>query len=158
MANPADIPGSVRPAVTADLPRILAIENLCFDKQWGESNFIPALKDIFLVYEQEEIWGFIIACSCEIARRGVIMRVAVHPEARGRGVASMLLSRALAILKEKKVACVELDVEITKTDVKRLYEKFGFKTLKVVNPDLDYEDEAFYVMKLRFSKNNHDNN
>ena len=151
MTNQPDITGVIRPAVPADLPRILEIESLCFDKQWRDANFNPALKDIFLVYEQENILGFIIACSCEIARRGVIMRVAVHPQARGRGVASLLMSKALAALKEKKVACVELDVEITKTNVKRLYEKFGFKTLRVVNPDVDYEEEAFYVMKLRFS-------
>ena len=151
MSNQTVSTGTIRPALPEDLPRILEIESLCFDKQWSEANFIPALKDIFLVYEREIILGFIIACSCEIARRGVIMRVAVHPQARGLGIASLLMSKALANLKRKKVACVELDVEITKTNVKRLYEKFGFKTLKVVNPDVDYEDEAFYVMKLRFS-------
>jgi [ribosomal protein S18]-alanine N-acetyltransferase len=156
MPNQADLKGIIRPALPEDLPQILAIESLCFDKQWHEANFIPALKDIFFVYEQEQILGFIIACSCEIARRGVIMRVAVHPQAQSLGIASLMMAKALAALQEKKVACVELDVEITKTNVKRLYEKFGFKTLKVVNPDVDYEDEAFYVMKLRFTRNNQD--
>lgn len=142
---------AIRPAVPEDLPRILEIEGLCFDKQWSDGNFIPAFQDVFYVYEKERILGFIIACSCAIARRGVIMRVAVDPQAQGQGIASQLMTRALATLREKKVACVELDVAITKTDVKRLYEKFGFKTLKVVNVDADYEDEAFYVMKLRFT-------
>jgi ribosomal-protein-alanine N-acetyltransferase len=151
MVNQAGNVGNIRAAVPEDLPQILEVERLCFDKQWGENNFNPALQDIFYVYEQERILGFIIACSCEIAKRGVIMRVAVHPEAQGQGIASQLMEVALAVLKGKKVACVELDVEITKTDVKRLYEKFGFKTLKIVNIDVDYENDAFYVMKLRFS-------
>ncbi len=151
MVNQTGIVGSIRPAVIEDLPQILEIESLCFEKQWGENNFNPAFQDIFFVYEKERILGFIIACSCEIAKRGVIMRVAVHPEAQGQGIASQLMTKALATLRNNKVACVELDVEITKTEVKRLYEKFGFKTLKVVNADADYENDAFYIMKLRFS-------
>ena len=151
MANQADIPAPSDPQCRRIFPGFLKSKASVLTNSGSEANFIPALKDIFLVYEREIILGFIIACSCEIARRGMIMRVAVHPQARGLGIASLLMSKALAALKENKVACVELDVEITKTNVKRLYEKFGFKTLKVVNPDVDYEDEAFYVMKLRFS-------
>ncbi len=151
MVNQTGTIGGIRPAVPADLRQILEIERLCFDKQWSDGNFNPAFQDIFFVYEKEKILGFIIACSCEIAKRGVIMRVAVHPEAQNQGIASQLMTKALVSLREKKVACVELDVEITKTEVKRLYEKFGFKTLKVVNADVDYENDAFYIMKLRFS-------
>jgi [ribosomal protein S18]-alanine N-acetyltransferase len=148
--NQKPVAGIIRPALPADLPQILEIESLCFDKKWSEANFLPALQDIFLVYEQEKILGFIIACSCDIAKRGVIMRVAVHPQAQSQGIASRLLSKALESLKESKVACVDLDVEIVKSNVKRLYEKFGFKVLKVVNPDAEYENDAFYIMKLSF--------
>ena len=59
------------------------------------------------------------------------------------------MSQVLAALKEKKVATLELDVEILKTNAQRLYEKFGFKTLEVLNPDADYEDDAFYIMGLQ---------
>lgn len=148
--NQKPVAGIIRPALPADLPQILEIENLCFDKKWSDGNFLPALKDIFLVYEQEKILGFIIACSCDIAKRGVIMRVAVHPQAQSQGIASRLLSKALESLKESKVSCVDLDVEIVKSNVKRLYEKFGFRVLKVVNPDAEYENDAFYIMKLSF--------
>jgi [ribosomal protein S18]-alanine N-acetyltransferase len=151
MDNQAGIGGSIRPAVPADLPQILEIERLCFDKQWREGYFCPAFQDTFFVYVEEEILGFIIACTCETAQKGTIMRVAVHPKAQGLGIASQLMAKALAILKEKQVTSVELDVETSKSDVKRLYEKLGFNTLKVVNVDCDYEDEAFYIMELRFT-------
>jgi ribosomal-protein-alanine N-acetyltransferase len=143
--------GAIRPAVPADLPQILEIERLCFEKQWQEGYFCPAFQDTFFVYEEEKILGFIIACICETAQTGTIMRVAVHPQAQGRGIASKLLAKALATLKEKQVIAVELDVETSKTEVKRLYEKSGFNTLKIVNIDCDYEDEAFYIMELRFT-------
>ena len=144
--------GVIRAARASDMPQIMEVEQLCFPKQWNESQFHPAFQDLFLVYEEGgKILGFIVACSCEIARRAVIMRVAVHPEAQGRGIASRLLEQALATLREKKIATVELDVEIPKTNAKRLYEKFGFKTLKVVHVDADYENDAFYLMQLRFA-------
>lgn len=139
----------IRAAREEDLAEILAIEGLCFDNQWREDSFKAAYKDIFFVYEEGKILGFLVACFCDIARKGVILRVAVHPEAQGRGVASQLLERVITTLRERQVVCVELDVEIVKTEVKRLYEKFGFKTLKVVNVDSDYENDAFYMMKLR---------
>ena len=150
MTGQPDLGGNIRPAEPADLPQILEIERLCFDKQWREGYFCPAFRDTFFVYEEERILGFIIACTCETAQKGTIMRVAVHPQARGRGIASRLIARALATLREKQVISVELDVETSKSEVKRLYEKLGFHTLKVVNIDCDYEDEAFYIMELRF--------
>jgi [ribosomal protein S18]-alanine N-acetyltransferase len=153
----ADQPaGIVRAAVPADLPQILEIESLCFEKPWPEANFRAALYDVFIVYEHERIWGFIVACSNDITRHSMIMKVAVHPQARGRGVASLLMSRTLAALRENRIACVALSVEIAKTNVQRLYEKFGFQTLTVLNPDVDYEDEAFYEMQLCFPHTNQD--
>lgn len=151
MASPPDIVDHIRPALISDLPRILEIERLCFDKQWREGYFCPAFRDTFFVYEDEEILGFIIACICEKAQTGTIMRVAVHPQAQGRGIASQLIARALTTLKDKQVLTVELDVETTKSEVKRLYEKLGFRTRKLVNVDSDYEDEAFYIMELRLT-------
>ena len=151
MASPPDIVDHIRPALLADLPRILEIERLCFEKQWHEGYFCPAFQDTFYVYEEEKILGFIIACICETAQTGTIMRVAVHPQAQGKGIATQLITRALATLQEKQVVSVELDVETSKSEVKRLYEKLGFHTLKLVNVDSDYEDEAFYIMELRLT-------
>lgn len=151
MPNQTGVVGSIRPAVPADLPQILEIERRCFEKQWREGYFCPAFQDTFFVYEEEKILGFIIACVCATAQKATIMRVAVHPQAQGQGIASQLIAKALEILREKDVTSVELDVETSKSDVKRLYEKLGFQALKVVNVDCDYEDEAFYIMELRFT-------
>lgn len=151
MASQPDIVDHIRPALPEDLPQILEIESLCFDKQWREGYFCPAFRDTFYVYEEERILGFIIACICETAKTGTIMRVAVHPQAQGKGVASRLIDQALATLKEKQVTSVELDVETTKSEVRRLYEKLGFRTRKLVNIDSDYEDEAFYIMELQLT-------
>ena len=150
--QPTGTQGVIRAAQPPDLPQVMEVERLCFSRQWNENQFRPAFQDLFLVYEEDgKILGFIIVCSCEVARRAVIMRVAVHPQAQGQGIASRLMAQALDILRDRKIRTVELDVEIPKIDAKRLYEKFGFKTLKIVHEDADYENEAFYLMQLRFA-------
>jgi ribosomal protein S18 acetylase RimI-like enzyme len=79
------------------------------------------------------------------------LRFAVHPAVQRQGIGSLLMTRALTAFREKQVASVELDVKIPKTKVKRFYENFGFETQRVINADPEYDDEAFYIMKLSFS-------
>lgn len=145
----------IRVATEKDLGRILEIERLCFGPQWSPDQFISSFKELFLVYEQEEILGFLIACSCEIARRGIIMRIAVHPDHWGRGIASKLISAALGQFKCMNLRCAELDVDIVKNGAIKLYEKFGFKVMRVAT--VNYDDEtSFYIMKLLLLRNSND--
>jgi ribosomal-protein-alanine N-acetyltransferase len=138
----------IRVATADDLERILEIERLCFDPQWSRQQFCSSLKELFFVFEEEkEILGFLVACSCEIARRAIIMRIAVHPEHRGRGIATKLISAALNKFKQMDLKYAELDVDIVKNGAIRLYEKFGFRIMKVAT--VDFEDEpSYFIMQL----------
>lgn len=138
----------IRPASKNDLPRIMEIERLSFTKQWQQHQFETALKELVFLYEDREIWGFLVACCCKLAQRAMIMRIAVHPAARGQGVASKLIQAAINQFKELNLRCVELDVEIFKNGAISLYEKFGFKTLRVVTLNHDNDENSFYIMKL----------
>jgi len=144
-----DLYPGVRLAVKEDLPRILEIERLSFPDQWTEYQFESALSELFLVFEQETIRGFLIACSCDIARRAIIMRIAVDPEYRGQGIASRLINAALDEIKSKNLRCVELDVDIVKNGAIKLYEKFGFKIMRVVTLNHDDDEVSFFIMKLQ---------
>ena len=144
---------NIRLATEGDLGRILEIERLCFDPQWSENQFIASFKELFFVYEQEEILGFLVACSCEIARRAIVMRIAVHPDHWGRGIASKLISAALDQFKCMNLRCAELDVDIVKNGAIKLYEKFGFKIMKVATVNYD-EETSFYIMKLLLRNSN----
>ncbi len=147
----------IRCATAADLERILEIERLCFDPEWSRQQFTSSLKEIFFVYEEaEEILGFLIACPCEIAKRAIIMRIAVHPDHWGHGIASKLITLALEQFKHMGLKCVELDVDIVKNGAIKLYEKFGFKVMRVATVNYD-EDTSFLVMKLMLSRRNTEN-
>lgn len=139
---------SIRLATERDLNRISEIERLSFEKQWDDHKFKTALNDVFLVFEEAEVLGFLSACCSAVANTAVILKIAVHPDHRGRGIATRLISAALARLEKLKVTEVELHVDIVQRGAIELYQRFGFQIRKVVTANYE-ENESFYEMKLK---------
>ncbi len=141
---------SVRFAIKDDIEKVQEIEGLSFLQPWDYHILKLALNDIFLVFDEQDILGYLIAVCCSRNIRATIMKMAVHPEHRGKGIATALLNRVLEILKEKKIIDVCLNVEIIRKPAISLYEKFGFKIMETVQMDYedDLADDAFYIMQL----------
>ena len=142
---------SMRQATEEDFDRVLEIDRHSFSAPWIYNFFKSALKDIFLVLEEErEIAGYLIACVCHDLEKAVILRIAVHPDHRGKGIAKELLRRCLDVLVDRKISIVELDVELIQREAIKLYEKFGFKiaNILVFPSDTPGEEETFYIMRL----------
>lgn len=151
MEAPKDVGIGIRKALIQDFPRIIEIERLAFGGQWDYYQFKASLDDIFLVAVDAataEIVGFLVACCCPVARRGVILRVAVHPDYQGRGIATQLLDESFQALKKKDLDEVDLDVDIIKAGARRLYEKMGFQIVETFTPDFE-EDDSFFVMRRK---------
>ena len=144
----------IQSATEGDLNGILEIERLSFPvgKQWDCSDFQEALRDLFLVSREEEISGFLIACCREIERRAVILRIAVHPDDRSRGIAKMLIEAAIEKFQEMDIREVDLDVDIVKRGAIQLYEKVGFRIVREIpmidNNTMNDENGSFFLMKL----------
>ena len=148
---PRDMGIGIRPALYRDIPRVLEIERLAFGGQWDYFQFKASLDDVFLLAVSAltgETVGFLVACCCDIARRGIILRVAVHPDYQGQGIATQLLEDSFDVLKKKDLDEVELDVDIVKNGAIRLYEKLGFKVKELFTPDMEGE-ESFHVMRRK---------
>jgi ribosomal-protein-alanine N-acetyltransferase len=145
---------SVRFAHKNDIDKVLEIEGLSFLHPWDYHIFELALGDIFLVFDEQGISGYLVAVCCSKNIRATIMKMAVHPEDRRKGVATALLHRVLKILKGKEIIDVCLNVDIIRKPAIALYEKFGFKIMQTIH--LDYEDDladdAFYIMKLMLAE------
>ena len=137
-------------ATKDDIAKVLEIEDLSFLQPWDDHVFKLALDDIFLVFEEQDILGYSVAVCCSKNIRATIMKMAVHPEHRRKGVATALLNQILEILKEKKIIDVCLNVEIVRKPAIALYEKFGFRIIQTIHMDYedDLSDDAFYIMKL----------
>ncbi|MBW1951549.1 MAG: GNAT family N-acetyltransferase [Deltaproteobacteria bacterium] len=137
----------IRMATESDLDRVLEIDRLSFLDFWEYHNFRQALNHLFYIFETTEILGYLIGCICELGHRAVILRIAVHPEHRGKGIATALIENCIANFKQKKVKYVELDVELVKIGAVKLYERLGFQIMKVLS--LDHENnDSFYMMRL----------
>jgi ribosomal-protein-alanine N-acetyltransferase len=141
---------STRFANLNDIDKVLEIESLSFLQPWDYHIFKVALDDIFLVFDEHDILGFLVAVCCSKNIRATIMKMAVHPEHRRKGIATALLNQVLEILKEKEILDVCLNVEIIRTPAIELYEKFGFEIMQTIHMDYedDLADDAFYIMKL----------
>jgi ribosomal-protein-alanine N-acetyltransferase len=150
---PREVAIGIRPALLSDLRRVLEIERLAFGGRWDYYQFKASLDDIFLLAVDGatgDTVGFLVACCCEISRRGVILRVAVHPDFQGRGIATRLLEESFVELRKKGLEEVELDVDIVKDGALRLYKKLGFKVVEMFSPDFE-RDENFYVMRRKLT-------
>ena len=139
----------IRSATETDLDRVLEIDRLSFPTPWTHHCFRLVLKDIFLVFEQKEITGYIVACLCDLGLRAEILRIAVHPDHRNKGIAIELIEAILLIFSKENVESVELEVNSANRSAVKLYEKFGFKIKRIVTFIADDEEFfIFYIMKL----------
>ena len=145
---------SIRSAKEGDLQGVLEVEKHSFPerKRWDHGDFQDALKDLFLVFVDGELSGFLIASCWEDTKSAVILRIAVHPDARNRGIAKKLIEAAIEKLKEMAVKEIEIDVEIVKQGAIQLYERVGFRTVRGIpmdeNNTMSNENGSYYMMKM----------
>lgn len=106
-----------------ELHALLEIENACFGQK--DSPLTKRAMGYHLkrgrvvgVYEEEKLRGYILVFPRKIPR---VYSLAVHPNARGRGIAQMLLQHALHVN-----ARLRLEVRADNHGAIALYEKLGF--------------------------------
>lgn len=148
----------IRRAGESDLHRVLEVERLSFPgpKQWDFIDFREALKDLFLVFEDGNISGFLVACFRESVQRAAILRIAVHPARRNQGIATKLIEAAIETFREREIREVGIDVEIVGSAAVRLYERLGFHAVREMpmkeDDDMGEENGSYYMMKLTLRK------
>jgi ribosomal-protein-alanine N-acetyltransferase len=127
-----------------DLPSILAIEEVSFSTQWSHQSFLNELYDKYSFLKvalfDENIIGYI--CADYLHHEARILNLAVHPDFRRRGVATMLLNDIRTALKSQGCVFLYLKVRESDTGARQFYEHLGF-TIETIrkkyygNPDED---------------------
>lgn len=119
----------LRGATRADLPGICELERIEFrDLAWP----YPMLRQLFDLHGP--LWS--VAETDQVVRgyallgigraRGWMLGLAVHPQARGRGIARALLERTILTCRAHVVESVSLTVRSSNLAAIRLYESAGF--------------------------------
>src|SRR5215470_10340104 len=111
----------------ADLGDVLVIERASFSMPWSRGAFLYEIEQnqvarCWVGREEGRIVGYI--CLWEVADELHITNVAVHPDARRRGVARALLESVFA-----RSRLVVLEVRPSNNEALALYESFGFRVV-----------------------------
>ena len=138
----------VRYAEQQDLEQVLEIEKLSFTSPWDYEFLDNISKDVFLVFVDHEVLGYLIAGCCDRNVNATILKVAVHPDHRRKGIATNLLNNLFEILKDRQVAAVEVILKEMWEAAMSLYEKVGFEVTSKVPQASNNEDLCEMKLKL----------
>ncbi len=132
--------------------KVASLEELCFSSPWSEESLREILDRPEFLYitlcEGGKLLGY---CGVYFAAdEANITNIAVHPTARNRGLAKQLLSEIISEATQRSAASVYLEVRISNTVARHVYEQCGF-TLAGIRKgfyDKPKEDGCVYVYRI----------
>lgn len=118
----------------ADLPAVVALDQICFGGLWSLDGYRRELDSpngelIVLVNNDQSIDAAIIGIATlwAILDEAHITIVAVHPDYQGQGYGKVLLWGLLQVAYHRELARATLEVAASNQVALNLYDKFGFK-------------------------------
>ena len=116
-----------------DIPKIAALEQVCFSDAWTQEAFVAAFSSPFFHGVLIEEDGEIIAYACEsvLFEDAEIENVAVAPAFRKRGLGRTLMENLESVALRLGAEQMFLEVRVSNEPALTLYKKFGFEPLRV---------------------------
>jgi ribosomal-protein-alanine N-acetyltransferase len=134
----------IRDMQEGDIPAVSEIEHISFSSPWSEHFFLDEIYKKYAFSKvavfEDRVIGYI--CADYLLHESHILNLSVHPDFRRRGVASILMDKAIRELKTKGCIFVYLKVRSSNTGAQKFYKLFGFKVEGIRkkfygNPDED---------------------
>jgi [ribosomal protein S18]-alanine N-acetyltransferase len=123
----------VREGTSADIPAVADIDGACFDEfwRWGEEDLLGFLADERLAVA-ETSGGGIIGYTLATLGQGAstLTRLAVAPDARGRGVGGALLAESAEWAARGGAVTLALCTQVDNGASRRLYASAGLRELE----------------------------
>jgi ribosomal-protein-alanine N-acetyltransferase len=139
----------------SDVDGILKIERASFLYPWSREMFDEELNNrlchIFVMREEVDgstrVLGYV--CFWLFLGEMHLLNIAVHPDVRRQGIGERLLSHALQFASERGAKVVFLEVRRSNEAARRMYTRFGFRTMGV-RPRYyeDHEDAVVMLLEL----------
>ncbi len=134
--------------LSSDLDAIVAIENVSFPSPWPKRIFereIQAKNSYKRVIRfQGSVVAYIVTWT--IYDEVHILNIAVHPDFRKIGLGKMLMWDCLNFSLDRGLKLAILEVRVSNTSAIKLYQKIGFKTLRIRKKYYSDTGEDAYVM------------
>ena len=130
----------LRLAEIDDIPSIMEIEQICFDKDsFSKRQFIYLIsqaKGYFCVAEyQQRVGGYFSVL------------INVHPDFRGKKVGQLLIDQIAAIAQKQGLKRITLEVNVSNSPAIHLYEKNGFKCTSIKENYYHNGTSAYYMQR-----------
>ena len=113
-----------------DLSAIEAIEEKAYPTPWSRSMFASELAKPTSIclgaFEGEDLVGYVI--NSRYVDAWHVMNIAVDPDHRGRGIASMVLERLFELTADDARRGYTLEVRVSNATAIALYERLGFES------------------------------
>ena len=120
----------IRVLELSDLNAIEVIEQKAYPTPWSRSMFASELAKPTSIclgaFEGQDLVGYVI--NSRYVDAWHVMNVAVDPEHRGRGVATMLLERLFDVTADDARRGYTLEVRVSNEQAISLYERLGFRS------------------------------
>jgi ribosomal-protein-alanine N-acetyltransferase len=134
-----------------DIPAILEIEKISFTAPWNKHDFLNEMyeKEVLskVAVFEERIVGYI--CVNYRAHESHILNLAVHPDFRRQGVATIIMEEVSGELKKRGCVFTFLKVWVSDTGAQKFYELLGFKVEGTRKKYYDNPDEDALIMARR---------
>lgn len=144
----------IAPMALRHIPILVELERECFAEPWSEKALLEELENpqaVFLTAQtpQGDLLGY--SGMHDILGEGYIDNIAVFPQARGKGVGSVLV-RALCDYGERKnLDFITLEVRPSNEAALALYRKFGFQQEGIRKNYYRHPTEDAWLLTRRFS-------
>jgi ribosomal-protein-alanine N-acetyltransferase len=143
-----------------DLQGVMQINRVCLPENYTDFFFMDLhqrFPEAFIVAEENgQIAGYIM-CRIEVGlsnygfggliRKGHVVSIAVLPQYRRKGVAHLLIRRALDGMQFYKAKQCFLEVRVTNDAAITLYKKLGFEITRTINGYYSDGEDAYVMTK-----------
>ena len=151
MSNEKEIRVHVRWMVRRDLADVVAIEQVCFESPWCETDFLDCLRQrncIGMVAEHDgRVIGFMIY---EVPKNRIhLLNVAVAPEHRHCGVARQMIRKLMGKLVNQKRSRIVVEVRETNLPALLFFRSLGFRATDIRRDFYEETNEDAYLMQYR---------
>jgi ribosomal-protein-alanine N-acetyltransferase len=134
-----------------DIPAIIKIERISFSTPWSEAAFFSEIHKSYslarVAVSGDTIVGYI--CVDYILNECHIMNLAVHPDFRRQGIATILLEEVMKELRKKGCRFFYLEVRFSNTGARAFYERFSFRIVGIRKKYYTSPNEDAALMMLR---------
>lgn len=141
----------IRRMRAADLPRVLAVENVCFSTPWKEATFTGLMKrtdtDLYVAELDGALAGY--AACWTVIDQSELGNVAVSPDARGMGIGGALVDTVVERVKERGAHELFLEVRESNHVAQGIYRDRGFVVVGRRRNYYAQPTEDALVMRLR---------